>query len=87
MGHFMIFISYKKTRLKSEINRLEQELSELSSNLSESQVGYKRTRLQQLKQELADMDKKQFANASDKLKQDMNQQDMISAISQSQDRD
>lgn len=83
----MIFISSKKTRLKSEINRLEQELSELSSNLSESQVGYKRTRLQQLKQELADMDKKQFANASDKLKQDMNQQDMISAISQSQGRD
>lgn len=83
----MIFISSKKTRLKSEINRLEQELLELSSNLSESQVGYKRTRLQQLKQELADMDKKQFANASDKLKQDMNQQDMISAISQSQGRD
>ena len=83
----MIFISSKKTRLKSEINRLEQELSELSSNLSESQVGYKRTRLQQLKQKLADMDKKQFANASDKLKQDMNQQDMISAISQSQGRD
>ena len=83
----MIFISSKKTRLKSEINRLEQELLELSSNLSESQVGYKRTRLQQLKQKLADMDKTQFANASDKLKQDMNQQDMISAISQSQGRD
>ena len=63
-----------------------QELLELSNNLSESQVGYKRARLQQLKQQLADIDKNQFKSASDKLKQDMASKDMMSALSANQGR-
>lgn len=76
----MGFASAKKANLTAEIARLEKELSELSNNLSESQVGYKRARIQRLKQELADVDKNQFKGASDKLKQDMNQQDMMAAM-------
>lgn len=82
----MAFIFSKKARLNSEISRLEQELLELSNNLSESQVGYKRARLQRLKQQLADIDKNQFKNASDKLKQDMANKDMMSALSANQGR-
>ncbi len=76
----MGFASARKANLTAEIARLEKELSELSNNLSESQVGYKRARIQRLKQELADVDKNQFKGASDKLKQDMNQQDMMAAM-------
>ena len=76
----MGFASARKANLTAEIARLEKELSELSNNLSESQVGYKRARIQRLKQELADVDKNKFKDASDKLKQDMNQQDMMSAM-------
>ena len=76
----MGFASAKKANLTAEIARLEKELSELSNNLSESQVGYKRARIQRLKQELADVDKNQFKGASDKLKQDINQQDMMAAM-------
>ena len=68
------------------MKRLEKELTDLSDNLSESQVGYKRARLQQLKQALADMDKNQFNSASDKLKQDMAEQDMMAAMAQGQGR-
>ena len=82
----MVFISSKKAHLNSEISRLEQELLELSNNLSESQVGYKRARLQQLKQQLADIDKNQFKSASDKLKQDKANKDMMSALSANQGR-
>ena len=82
----MVFISSKKAHLNSEISRLEQELLELSNNLSEIQVGYKRARLQQLKQQLADIDKNQFKSASDKLKQDMASKDMMSALSANQGR-
>lgn len=82
----MVFISSKKAHLNSEISRLEQELLELSNNLSESQVGYKRARLQQLKQQLADIDKNQFKSASDKLKQDMANKDMMSTLSANQGR-
>ena len=81
-----MFASSKKAKLNAEIERLEKELLELSDNLSESQVGYKRAKIQQLKQELADMDKNQFNSASDKLKQDMAQQDMMAAIAQGQGR-
>ena len=81
-----MFASSKKAKLKAEIERLEKELLELSDNLSESQVGYKRAKIQQLKQELADMDKNQFNSASDKLKQDMAQQDMMAAMAQGQRR-
>ena len=52
----MGFASARKANLTAEIARLEKELSELSNNLSESQVGYKRARIQRLKQELADVD-------------------------------
>lgn len=76
----MGFASARKANLTAEIARLEKELLELSNNLSESQVGYKRARIQRLKQELADIDKNQFKGASDKLKQDMNQQDMMAAM-------
>jgi septal ring factor EnvC (AmiA/AmiB activator) len=76
----MGFASARKANLTAEIARLEKELSELSNNLSESQVGYKRARIQRLKQELADVDKNKFKDASDKLKQDMNQQDMMAAM-------
>ena len=82
----MGFASARKANLTAEIARLEKELSELSNNLSESQVGYKRARIQRLKQELADVDKKKFNDASDKLKQDMNQQDMMAAMAASQGR-
>lgn len=82
----MAFIFSKKARLNSEISRLEQELLELSNNLSESQVGYKRARLQRLKQQLADIDKNQFKSASDKLKQDMANKDMMSVLSANQGR-
>lgn len=81
-----MFASSKKAKLNAEIERLEKELLELSDNLSESQVGYKRAKIQQLKQELADMDKNQFNSASDKLKQDMAQQDMMAAMAQGQGR-
>ena len=81
-----MFASSKKAKLNAEIERLERELLELSDNLSESQVGYKRAKIQQLKQELADMDKNQFNSASDKLKQDMAQQDMMAAMAQGQGR-
>ncbi len=81
-----MFTSSKKAKLNAEIERLEKELLELSDNLSESQVGYKRAKIQQLKQELADMDKNQFNSASDKLKQDMAQQDMMAAMAQGQGR-
>jgi septal ring factor EnvC (AmiA/AmiB activator) len=81
-----MFASSKKAKLEAEIKRLENELLELSDNLSESQVGYKRAKIQQLKQELADMDKNQFNSASDKLKQDMSQQDMMAAMAQGQGR-
>ena len=77
-----MFASSKKAKLNAEIERLEKELTDLSDNLSESQVGYKRARIQQLKQELADVDKNQFNSASDKLKQDMAQQDMMAAMAQ-----
>lgn len=77
-------VSSKKAKLNAEIERLEKELTDLSDNLSESQVGYKRARIQQLKQELADVDKNQFNSASDKLKQDMAQQDMMAAMTQGQ---
>ncbi len=79
-------VSSKKAKLNAEIERLEKELTDLSDNLSESQVGYKRARIQQLKQELADVDKNQFNSASDKLKQDMAQQDMMAAMAQGQGR-
>ncbi len=79
-----MFASSKKAKINAEIEHLEKELSELSDNLSDSQVGYKRARLQQLKQELADVDKNQFNSASDKLKQDMAQQDMMAAMAQGQ---
>lgn len=79
-------VSSKKAKLNAEIERLERELTDLSDNLSESQVGYKRARIQQLKQELADVDKNQFNSASDKLKQDMAQQDMMAAMAQGQGR-
>lgn len=82
----MVFTSSKKAHLKSEIKRLEQELLELSNNLSESQIGYKRAKIQSLKQQLADIDKNQFKDASDKLKQDMATQDMVSAMAASQGR-
>ena len=82
----MGFASARKANLTAEIARLEKELSELSNNLSESQVGYKRARIQRLKKELADVDKKKFNDASDKLKQDMNQQDMMAAMAASQGR-
>lgn len=81
-----MFASSKKAKLNTEIERLEKELLELSDNLSESQVGYKRAKIQQLKQELADMDKNQFNSASDKLKQDMAQKDMMAAMAQGQGR-
>lgn len=81
-----MFASSKKAKLNAEIERLEKELLELSDNLSESQVGYKRARIQQLKQELADVDKNQFNSASDKLKQDMAQKDMMAAMAQGQGR-
>lgn len=81
-----MFASSKKAKLNAEIERLEKELTDLSDNLSESQVGYKRARIQQLKQELADVDKNQFNSASDKLKQDMAQQDMMAAMAQGQGR-
>ena len=81
-----MFASSKKAKLNAEIERLEKELLELSDNLSESQVGYKRAKIQQLKQELANMDKNQFNSASDKLKQDMAQQDMMAAMAQGQGR-
>lgn len=81
-----MFASSKKAKLNAEIERLEKELTDLSDNLSESQVGYKRARIQQLKQELADVDKNQFNSASDKLKQDMAQQDMMAAMAQGQRR-
>jgi carbamoylphosphate synthase large subunit len=77
----MMFASSKKSHLKDEIARLEQELFELSNNLSESQVAYKRARLQYLKQQLADIDKNKFKDASDKLKQDMTNKDMMAALS------
>ena len=76
----MGFASARKANLTAEIARLEKDFSELSNNLSESQVGYKRARIQRLKQELADVDKNKFKDASDKLKQDMNQQDMMAAM-------
>jgi septal ring factor EnvC (AmiA/AmiB activator) len=82
----MGFASARKANLTAEIARLEKELSELSNNLSESQVGYKRARIQRLKQELADVDKNKFKDASDKLKQDMNQQDMMAAMAASNGR-
>lgn len=81
-----MFVSSKKAKLNAEIERLEKELLELSDNLSEAQVGYKRVKIQQLKQELVDMDKNQFNSASDKLKQDMAQQDMMAAMAQGQGR-
>lgn len=81
-----MFASSKKAKLNAEIERLEKELLELSDNLSESQVGYKRAKIQQLKQELADVDKNQFNSASDKLKQDMAQKDMMAAMAQGQGR-
>lgn len=77
-----MFASSKKAKLNAEIERLEKELLELSDNLSEAQVGYKRVKIQQLKQELVDMDKNQFNSASDKLKQDMAQKDMMAAMAQ-----
>lgn len=82
----MVFASAKKVNLNSEIARLEKELLDLSNNLSESQVAYKRARIQRLKQELADVNKKKFNDASDKLKQDMNQQNMMAAMAASQGR-
>ncbi|MBP3545191.1 MAG: hypothetical protein J6J82_02680 [Alphaproteobacteria bacterium] len=82
----MVFTSSKKAHLKSEIDRLEQELLELSNNLSESQIGYKRAKIQSLKQQLTDIDKNQFKGASDKLKQDMATQDMVSAMAAAQGR-
>ena len=82
----MMFISSKKLHINNEIARIEQELLELSNNLSESQTGYKRARLQQLKQQLADIEKNQFKGASDKLKQDMANKDMMNAISATQGR-
>lgn len=82
----MVFASAKKANLNSEIARLEKELLDLSNNLSESQVAYKRARIQRLKQELANVNKKKFNDASDKLKQDMNQQNMMAAMAASQGR-
>ena len=81
-----MFTSSKKSHLKDEIARLEQELFELSNNLSESQVAYKRARLQYLKQQLADIDKNKFKDASDKLKQDMTNKDMMAALSANNER-
>ncbi len=82
----MVFVSSRKSNLIAEIERLEKELLELSNNLSDNQVGYKRAKIQQLKRELADIDKNKFNSASDKLKQDMNQQDMMAAMAQEQGR-
>ena len=82
----MVFASAKKVNLNSEIARLEKELLDLSNNLSESQVAYKRARIQRLKRELANVNKKKFNDASDKLKQDMNQQNMMAAMAASQGR-
>ena len=72
--------------LKSDGYKSFESLIYLSNNLSESQVAYKRARIQRLKQELADVNKKKFNDASDKLKQDMNQQNMMAAMAASQGR-
>jgi predicted RNase H-like nuclease (RuvC/YqgF family) len=81
-----MFASSKKAKLNAEIERLEKELTDLSDNLSESQIRHKRVEIQRLKQELVDVDKNQFNSASDKLKQDMAQQDMMAAMAQGQGR-
>ena len=85
----MGFASARKAYLTAEIARLEKELSELSDNLSKSQIDYKLISLQNLKEELLNIDKNKFKDASDKLKQDMNQQnqqDMMAAMAASQGR-
>jgi hypothetical protein len=82
---FMFFASSKKAYLKTEIERLEQELRGLS-DVSESQIGYKVARLKYLKQKLAELDKNKFQDATSKLKQDMNQQDMMTAMAAAQGR-
>ena len=79
----MGFASARKAYLTAEIARLEKELSELSDNLSDGQINYKRVRKQELELELHNIDKNKFKDASDKLKQDMNQQnqqDMMAAM-------
>ncbi|MDW2996223.1 MAG: hypothetical protein R8M71_04665 [Alphaproteobacteria bacterium] len=81
----MFFASSKKAYLKNEIERLEQELRGLS-DVSESQIGYKVARLKYLKQKLAELDKNKFQDATNKLKQDMNQQDMMTAMAAAQGR-
>ena len=83
----MGFASARKAYLTAEIARLEKELSELSDNLSKSQIDYKLISLQNLKEELLNIDKNKFKDASEKLKQDMNQQqDMMAAMAASQGR-
>lgn len=82
----MGFASARKANLTAEIARLEKELSELSDNLSDGQINHKRARIEYLKEKLRNVDKNKFKDASDKLKQDMNQQDMMAAMAASQGR-
>ena len=85
----MGFASARKANLTAEIARLEKELSELSDNLSDDQINHKRARIEYFKEKLRNIDKNKFKDASDKLKQDMNQQnqqDMMAAMAAFQGR-
>lgn len=76
----------EKARLQSELNMLEQEMLELSNNLSEAQVSYKRERINVLKRKISELDTKSFKDASNNMKQDMAQRDMMAAMAQGQGR-
>jgi hypothetical protein len=76
----------EKARLQSELNMLEQEMLELSDNLSESQTAYKRARIDYLKRRISELDTKSFKDASNNMKQDMAQRDMMAAMAQGQGR-
>lgn len=69
----------KKERLMHELRALEQELLEYGSNVSESQVWHKKAKIENIKKQIAEIDRekaKSFGAATDKIKSEMAQKDM-----------
>ena len=73
----------KRHNLTEELKKLEAELDSLGTAVAESQVWYKKARIDEIKKELAELDKpkNQFNNASAELEERMTkmQQERASA--------
>lgn len=75
----------RKQKLLAEKERLEKYLLELGDAVAESQVYHIRAKIKRIDKEIANIDTKKFGNATDKMKQDMAQKNMMAAMAQGQE--